>query len=122
MSTNKQLITGLSMVLATFAMFATFGQALAADNMAGLDSKAPCEKPVYPRASLVNEEKGTVLLAFLISADGKVVESKIEKSTGFKNLDKAAMAALSQCKFIPASKGGKTEQGWAKVEYTWKLE
>ncbi|WP_338844506.1 energy transducer TonB [Massilia sp. W12] len=95
---------------------------LAADVVAALDAKAPCEKPAYPRASLMNEEKGTVLMGFLIAADGRVVESKIEKSSGFKGLDKAAISALSQCKFKPASKDGKPEQGWAKVEYTWKLE
>ncbi len=98
------------------------GTALASDSPAALDPKAPCEKPTYPRASLVNEEKGTVLMGFLVAVDGKVVESKIEKSSGFKNLDRAAMNALSQCKFKPAAKDGKPEQGWAKVEYTWKLE
>lgn len=93
-----------------------------ADNGASLDQKANCEKPAYPRASLVNEEKGTVSLAFLIAVDGKVLESKVEKSSGYKNLDKAAISALSQCKFLPANKGGKPEQGWAKIDYTWKLE
>jgi periplasmic protein TonB len=77
-----------------------------------------CSKPEYPRASLVNEEQGTVTLAFLVSADGAVVESKIEKSSGFKNLDKAAQKALSACKFKVKVK----EQTWTKLDYVWKLE
>ncbi|MDE2430500.1 MAG: TonB family protein, partial [Burkholderiales bacterium] len=54
--------------------------------------------------------------------DGKVVESKVEKSSGSKSLDKAALSALSQCKFKPGTKDGKPEQAWAKVDFVWKLE
>lgn len=109
---------GLMLVVACLFSASAF----AADNAASLDSKASCEKPAYPRASLVNEEKGTVVMAFLISADGRVVESKVEKSSGFKNLDRAALSGLAACKFIPASRSGRNERGWARVEYTWKLE
>ena len=98
-----------------------WSQANAAETSPVLDSKS-CEKPAYPRASLVNEEKGLVILAFLISVDGKVVESKVDKSSGFKNLDRAAISALSQCKFKPGTKDGKPEQAWTKVEYNWTLE
>jgi len=99
-----------------------FAQVAHAQANAVLDTKAPCEKPAYPRASLVNEEQGTVTLAFLISVDGSVVESKVEKTSGFKNLDKAAQKALSGCKFKPPMKDGKPVQDWAKLDYVWKLE
>ena len=95
--------------------------ATAADYLATLDSKTPCDKPEYPRASLVNEEQGTVILSLQIAVDGKVADSKIEKSSGFKNLDKATMK-LAQCKFKPLIKDGKPELAWAKFEYIWKLD
>jgi protein TonB len=95
-----------------------FGAHASAEENASLDTKTPCEKPEYPRASLVNEEQGTVVLSLLVGTDGKVSDSKVEKSSGFKNLDKAAMK-ISQCKFKPLS-GGK--QDWAKFEYAWKLD
>ncbi len=98
------------------------GAVLAAESPAALDTKVPCENPAYPRASLANEEKGTVALAMLVGIDGVVTDSKVEKSSGFKNLDRAALKALSACKFKPMTKDGKAEQGWAKVEYTWKLD
>ena len=60
-------------------------------------------------------------MAFLVGADGNVVDSKLEKSSGFKNLDKAAMKALSACKFKPGTKDGAVAQTWAKVDYSWKL-
>ena len=96
--------------------------ALAANATASLDTKTPCEPPSYPRASLVNEEAGTVVLAFMIAADGHVLESKVEKSSGFKNLDKAAINGFSQCKFKPVMKDGKAEQTWANMAFTWKLD
>lgn len=94
---------------------------LAAETAPAIDSKS-CEPPKYPKAALMNEETGTVSMGFLIGTDGKVVESKIEKSSGSKSLDKAALTALGQCKFKPGTKDGKPEQLWAKVDFVWKLE
>jgi protein TonB len=70
----------------------------------------------------MNEETGTVALLFLINADGKVADSKVDKSSGSKSLDKAALSAFSQCKFKPGTRDGKVEELWAKVEFVWKLE
>lgn len=103
------------------AFFAFPLAALAADSVATIDPKAPCDKPEYPRASLVNEEQGTVVLSLEIGVDGKVVDSKVEKSSGFKNLDKATMK-LAACHFKPVTQDGKPVQTWAKFEYVWKLD
>jgi protein TonB len=81
-----------------------------------------CDKPEYPRASLRAEETGTVTLDLLIGIDGRVVDSKVSKTSGFKDLDRAARAALSLCKFKPGSIDGKPEQSWTKMQYVWKLE
>lgn len=75
----------------------------------------------YPKASLLNEEEGTVSMALLVGSDGTVNEAKIEKSSGFKSLDKAAIKGVSACKFKPGSKDGALAQTWAKVDYSWKL-
>ena len=91
----------------------------AAEVPATFDAKT-C-KAEYPKASLMNEEEGAVSLAFLVSADGSVVDSKVEKTSGFKTLDKAAVKGLSACKFKPGTKDGAPAQTWAKVDYVWKL-
>ncbi len=85
-----------------------------------VDARA-CEKPEYPPAALRAQETGIVLLAFLIDVDGSALESKVERSTGFKRLDEAARKALSLCKFKPAATDGKPERAWAKIEYEWKI-
>jgi protein TonB len=94
--------------------------ASAAETSASFDSKN-C-KADYPKASLMNEEQGTVSMMFLVAADGSVLDSKLEKTSGFKNLDKAAIKAISACKFKPGSKDGKADQTWTKVDYAWKLD
>lgn len=80
-----------------------------------------CSKPEYPPASIRGREEGLVVLQFLIGADGTAIESKIERTSGFRRLDEAARNALSLCKFKPGTESGKPVQSWARIEYSWKL-
>jgi protein TonB len=102
-------------------LLAVSSLSFAADVAPVMDAKS-CDQPKYPKAALMNEETGTVTMGFLVAADGKVVESKVEKSSGSKSLDKAALSALSLCKFKPGTKDGKADQLWARVDFVWKLE
>ena len=106
--------------VAALLVAAVSGAAAAAETSATFDPKV-C-KADYPKASLMNEEQGTVSMAFLVAADGTVLESKVEKSSGYKNLDKAAVKALSACKFKPGTKDGAQAQGWTKIDYAWRLD
>ncbi|WP_338847013.1 TonB family protein [Massilia sp. W12] len=81
-----------------------------------------CAKPEYPAQALRNGEEGAVSLAFLIGKDNQVLEAKVLKSSGSRQLDKAAMAALSLCRFQAASLDGVAEMAWAKLDYVWKIE
>jgi protein TonB len=103
----------------TAMLLALSAQAFASDVPATFDVST-C-KPAYPKQSLVNEEQGTVSMQFLVSAAGKVVESKLDKSSGSRNLDKAAISAISACKFKPGVKDGVPSQTWTKVDYVWSL-
>jgi len=89
---------------------------------AAVISASGCEKPEYPSASKRLEEEGTVQLKFLVGVDGKVIESAVEKSSGFRRLDEAARAGLSKCQFKPGTVDGKPQQSWASMKYTWRLE
>ena len=81
-----------------------------------------CQPPEYPSASRRLGESGTVVLNFLIDADGKVVESRIDATSGVERLDEAARKALALCKFSPGTVDGKAEQSWHKLKYVWKLD
>ena len=108
------------MSVAAALLVSVSSTAFAAEVPASLDS-TNC-KAEYPKASLMNEEQGTVSMSFLVNADGSVADSKVEKSSGFKNLDKAAVKAISACKFKPGTKDGAAAQTWTKVDYAWKLD
>jgi len=81
-----------------------------------------CAKPEWPKSSLRNEETGTVQLSFLIAADGRVADSKVVKSSGFRDLDKAAVAGITKCRFKPATVDGTPQEGWQQMQYVWTLE
>ena len=81
-----------------------------------------CEKPPYPAAALRANETGTVRLSFLIDVDGRVLESKVDRSSGSRRLDEAARDGLGLCKFRPATVDGKPERTWARIEYEWKIQ
>jgi len=81
-----------------------------------------CDKPEYPPAARRANETGTVLLSFLIDAGGRVIQSKVERSSGSRRLDEAAREGLGLCKFRPATVDGVPTQAWARIEYVWRLE
>jgi protein TonB len=83
---------------------------------------ASCEKPEYPPAARRANETGKVLLSFLIDTNGKVLESKIERSSGSRRLDEAARQGLELCKFRPGTLDGRPVQAWARMEYVWTLQ
>lgn len=89
---------------------------------AAIVNASACQKPEYPAAALRSQEEGVVTLGFLIDVDGRVLESKVEKSTATRRLDDAARKALGLCKFQPALIDGKPEKSWARIEYEWRLE
>ncbi|WP_432379700.1 energy transducer TonB [Duganella sp. P38] len=86
-----------------------------------VDAQA-CSKPDYPKNALRNGDTGTVMLAFLIGADGKVAEARVERSSGFRELDRAAQAGLSLCKFKPGTVDGVPQQSWTRMQYVWSLD
>jgi protein TonB len=81
-----------------------------------------CALPAYPVRALRNGEEGTTTLALLVGADGRVGSARIEKSSGSRELDQAAIHALSLCAFKPAMNNGVAEAGWARMAYAWTLD
>jgi len=88
---------------------------------AGVDFNT-CSRPEYPKSSLRNEETGTTTILFKIAADGSVQGASIQKSSGFRDLDRAAVAALSKCRFKPATENGTAVETSQPVQYVWTLE
>lgn len=120
MSLTQHLIRACAPALAMAAVFAAAPANAAVDN-ATIDLRS-CAKPVYPPAAVAAKREGSVTLAFLVGADSKLLDAKVEHSSGHRDLDMATQAALSMCKFEAASQDGKPVQAWAHVKYVWTLK
>jgi len=80
-------------------------------------ASAGCDIPEKPDISDRIGEKGTVTISVSIGPDGKVVQSAVASSSGFKRLDDAGLAAISLCRFRPATVDGKPEASKSTVRY-----
>ncbi|HEY0061550.1 MAG TPA: energy transducer TonB [Telluria sp.] len=81
-----------------------------------------CKPPVYPSRSRREEQRGTVRMAFLVDKDGKVIESKIDHTSGWYLLDGAALHAFEKCTFRPELVDGVPVATWIKYTYGWTIE
>lgn len=81
-----------------------------------------CAKPNYPAAAARNGDSGTVVLALMVGANGRVSDARVTRSSGHRDLDRAAVSALSLCQFKPAMNDGVPEASWAQIAYVWSLE
>lgn len=125
----RAAIPVLGLVLACAASahaFSTRGNAVASVSADDLSRPAridfaSCRKPSYPHADLASGHEGTVTVSFLVDTNGAVVDSRLLRSSGFMGLDKAAHAALHQCRFSPAIRHGQPVRTWTPVQYVWTL-
>jgi protein TonB len=79
-------------------------------------------RPVYPRDAMSRREQGVVTMQFTVGVNGKLVGSAVVKSSGFRDLDQAALNALIRCRFKPAYRDGKPVQAAFVLEYRWELQ
>lgn len=86
------------------------------------DGEAGCKRPDYPRDALMNEEQGAVLISVHVGADGRVIDAKVKRSSGHRNLDRAASKAFSLCTFKPAMKDGEPQASWYDIPYEFILD
>jgi protein TonB len=87
--------------------------------VAGMSSNRP---PIYPEGARRRGIQGRVLLRISVSAEGAPVAVSIAQSSGAATLDDAAVAAVRQWRFVPASQGNRSIAGTAEVPIEFKLE
>ena len=77
--------------------------------------------PVYPPVAKTSRTEGTVELTCVVTPDGRPTEIKVLKSVD-PMLDQAAMEALSQWEFSPATKFGEPVPSRMTIEMTFGLK
>lgn len=83
------------------------------------DQKPP---PEYPRAALRNRESGTVLVRVAVDASGMPSDVTLEKNSGSRDLDRAALEAVGKWRFQPAQRDGQPVGGSLVIPIEFKTE
>lgn len=69
----------------------------------GVISRPP---PEYPAISIENEEEGKVSIEIVVEANGSVSSARVAKSSGYRRLDNAALAAFKAGRYKPKTDDG----------------
>lgn len=78
--------------------------------------------PTYPPSALRRGEQGNVMLRVDVSAAGMPTDVDLAQSSGYRSLDTAALAAVRQWRFNPATQAGTPVAAIAKVPVQFRLE
>ena len=79
-------------------------------------------RPDYPRGARLRGEQGEVELELEVGADGRVSSVRVARSSGFAELDDAALAAVRTARFIPAKSGNRSVPSVARLKLRFKLK
>ena len=79
-------------------------------------------EPKHPRAALLAQKEGRVVLEATIDADGKVKDIKVKEDTVGFGCARAAIQALKASRFSPAKRGVESVPFRIAIPYQFKLE
>lgn len=78
--------------------------------------------PVYPRSARRKGREGCVTLEVRVSPEGNVVDATIVATSGFADLDHAALDAASSARFAPATQDDTPIEGCVRLTFDFKLK
>ena len=78
-------------------------------------------RPVYPELSRQAGIEGEVTLSVLVGEDGTVLDVSVIKSSVIPSMERAAVAAARQFRFLPARQGAMPVRARVAVPVTFKL-
>ena len=79
-------------------------------------------RPDYPKGARQRGEQGDVILEIRVNAEGTVDDVRVATSSGFAELDEAAIRAAKAAKFSPARSGHDPVASTARLKLQFKLK
>ena len=79
-------------------------------------------RPRYPFRSRSDGEEGMVMVRVRVSEEGTVQEATVTRTSGFRALDDAAVAAVRKAQFAPAERGGRHVAGEISLTFQFTLK
>ena len=78
--------------------------------------------PAYPRQARQRGESGDVVLEILVGKDGRAISVSVASSSGWRDLDDAAVAAARKARFNPAKSGGEPAESLVRLPLSFVLK
>lgn len=78
--------------------------------------------PVYPRSARRKGHEGTVEVLAGIDERGRTVSLSVVRSSGFPELDEAALKAVGTAEFAPATSDGRAISGEVRLTFGFRLK
>jgi len=84
-----------------------------------VDQSCPTPPPVVGESAAVNSEHGEVGLGIYVTSRGRARKIRVTHSSGFEDLDNAAVAAVAGWHYTPAVRNGGYVSDWMglKIEF-----
>lgn len=80
------------------------------------------DAPVYPRMAVISKIEGTVRIKLLITKEGDVFKTVLQKSSGSALLDSATVEYARKLKFIPAQIKGTPLNIWFSMIFEYYIK
>jgi TonB family protein len=78
--------------------------------------------PIYPATALRRGEQGRVMLRVAVSVDGTPIDVGLAETSGHPSLDTAALMAVRQWRFNPATQAGRPVPAIAEVPIRFRID
>lgn len=78
--------------------------------------------PRYPESARRAGVEGTTFIKARVLTDGSVGAAEVRRSSGYPELDRAALEAIRESHFIPAERGGTRVTVWIEIPVKFSLE
>ena len=79
-------------------------------------------KPTYPQEAREKGYEGEVILRVEVLPNGRVGQIDVKTSSGYELLDRSALTAVKQWKFVPARKGETPIPLWVNIPVKFQLQ
>jgi len=79
-------------------------------------------KPTYPQEAREKGYEGEVILRVEVLPNGRVGQIEVKNSSGYELLDRSALTAVRQWKFVPAKKGETPIPLWVNIPIKFQLQ
>ncbi|MDM0078636.1 energy transducer TonB [Variovorax sp. J2P1-59] len=79
------------------------------------------QKPVYPATAKRLGQQGKTIVRVLVDVEGRPSQARVMQSSGYQELDQAAVDAVSGWKYVPGRRKGVPEPMEFNIPVTWSL-